>query len=553
MDQAKVLASRFAYKANANLSTALMNFSGTSSNTWAVYIYDVTNSAWIQPAGVYGMTQSSGVGIESATWQTPSNMTQFRLAILCVNATTGTTPAVNAYQLYFDEFFAGPQATVTGSPVTDSTSYVPTGSWTSNSTYSGTQRRVGDRLVIEGKIALSGAPNSTALSINLPSGLSVDTTKIGTDAGNLTIGSWSSSDTGVSNYTGLIRYNNTTSVICVVSEASATYLRTATVDQVTPFTWGNTDYLNFKFDAPILGWSSSTQMSNDTDTRVVDFAINPTSGITPSGTISSSFASCTTINFNTSPTKDSHGIYNNGVVTIPVSGDYWCGVKFETNGTGGSYWEICYVVNGVQVADNGIKPTANAQYVGGTVLLPNLKAGDLLTIRLRTDCTSPVFISSVVNSFSLFRLSGPSAIAASETVQARYTTATAQSISTATIVNFTTKVFDSHGAVTTGASWKFTAPISGTYEVRGSYLTAGTTAVQYFYYGIFKNGLDQSTYPCWHTKETANNTRQNANGTAKIQLLAGEYIDLRGTASGSTTALSGDAYINFIEITRVGN
>jgi hypothetical protein len=55
------------------------------------------------------------------------------------------------------------------------------------------------------------------------------------------------------------------------------------------------------------------------------------------------------------------------------------------------------------------------------------------------------------------------------------------------------------------------------------------------------------------SKETTNNTRQNANGTVKIKLLAGEYIDIRGSASGATTALSADAYINFIEIARTGN
>jgi hypothetical protein len=51
------------------------------------------------------------------------------------------------------------------------------------------------------------------------------------------------------------------------------------------------------------------------------------------------------------------------------------------------------------------------------------------------------------------------------TVYAHYQLLSDQSIpnNTPTIVNFVTKVADSHNAVTTGASWRFTAPVPGLY------------------------------------------------------------------------------------------
>jgi len=97
-DQAKVLTFSFAYQA----VSGTMNFSGTSSNTWAVYIYDATVGTWIQPAGVYNLVQSSGAGLATGTFQTTSSSTSYRIAVICINATGG------AVSMKFDDFFVGP-------------------------------------------------------------------------------------------------------------------------------------------------------------------------------------------------------------------------------------------------------------------------------------------------------------------------------------------------------------------------------------------------------------------------------------------------------------
>lgn len=74
--------------------------------------------------------------------------------------------------------------------------------------------------------------------------------------------------------------------------------------------------------------------------------------------------------------------------------------------------------------------------------------------------------------------SGWSAISSNQSiVHARYSSNAGQSISndTWTVVNFEDKEIDTHNAVTTGASWVFTAPRSGVYIISHCLLFANTT------------------------------------------------------------------------------
>ena len=148
-DKAKVLS--FCLNYEATLGATYQNYSGSSSNTWALYIYDVTNSSWIQPAGVYNFVQSSGIGESNGTWQTGSTQTQFRIALLCINPTTGTSPTVATIKTTFDNFFCGPQAISVGTVMDDWKSYTPTFTGFGTVTNVNFQsRRVGDSLEIRG-------------------------------------------------------------------------------------------------------------------------------------------------------------------------------------------------------------------------------------------------------------------------------------------------------------------------------------------------------------------------------------------------------------------
>jgi hypothetical protein len=107
---------------------------------------------------------------------------------------------------------------------------------------------------------------------------------------------------------------------------------------------------------------------------------------------------------------------------------------------------------------------------------------------------------------------------------------------TATPMQFNTKAEDTHSAVTTGASWKFTAPIPGVYSVTGvGYCTVGSDVA------LAKNGS------LWRLISFAPSTGRFLFST-NIRLQQGDYINIYATISASTTDTA-----SHIEITRIGS
>jgi len=144
-----------------------------------------------------------------------------------------------------------------------------------------------------------------------------------------------------------------------------------------------------------------------------------------------------------------------------------------------------------------------------------------------------------------------------ESVNARYTTNAGQSISNAslTIIDFEDKDYDSHSSVTTGASWKFAAKISGKYRISSNLTTTSTgnfSAAEYIENRIYKNG---SIYAAKLQSDFNGSTsNKSVQISASINLLAGDYIDIREyqTSGGSMPLESASGY-NWIDIERVGN
>jgi len=132
--------------------------------------------------------------------------------------------------------------------------FTPTGAWTTNSTYTGMYRKIGDTLECRVKIALAGAPNSAQLTVNLPAGFTIDTAKMLSPSADITLlmGVAIYRDTGVGSWHGNVAYSSTTSVRLYVSNTSGTYLNPTSVDQATPFSFGNTDFVEFTFSVPVL-------------------------------------------------------------------------------------------------------------------------------------------------------------------------------------------------------------------------------------------------------------------------------------------------------------
>lgn len=528
-DQAKVMT----VKAYYSVVNGTMNFSGTSSNTWALYVYDVTNSVWIQPAGVYGMTQGSGVGYVTATFQTTSNSTQYRLAVLCINATTGLT------SMLFDDFSIGPQTTPIGPAVGDTISFTPTittatGTPT-NYTATGNYQRIGDRAFIKMQVLFTGAPGTfTKIGANMPSGLSIDTTKMPGATADVSIlgdGAVVSGNSGV-NPVLKVAYSSATAVV---------FKRTIT-SGASGSNPDNLDYANnigsgdiasgaqftLLFDAPIVGWSSNVQMSSDTDTRLVSFR----------GTQSSQSVTADVTDIAFTATKDSHATWNGTQYKIPVSGDYLF-VANMTN-SGGAFNPEAYVDGVLYEIGSSIPAGYKAPCV---VLLTGMKAGQLVSCRVNVSGT----ISQ--GALALYKLSGPAVVAATESVNGLYTDTSGTAIATSvTAYTFPTKVKDSHNAYSGGV---LTIPVSGMYRFVAQFLTNGVTistsnVIQMY---IFRNGTQIGGVNLPGCGATNNYTPIVS---VSYPCLAGDQITIKTLSNVATTANTAAGWNNF-SWERVGN
>jgi hypothetical protein len=526
-DLAKVLTVKFYYQAFSGASN--MNFSGTSSNSYAWAIWDVNNAVWIPATGQFGMTQSSGVGLCAGTFQTPSSTGKYRFCLYNVNATAG---AVN---LIVDDFFIGPQTIVQGTPVTDWVAYTPTGTWVSNATYTGQWRRVGDTGEYVVQVTLTGAPTNTGLSVTIPSGQTFNTAKLTANPGSM-MGSGYALHAATT-YTFQTVYNANNSVYPAWQNSITTPTQN-TLTATVPFTWASGDVLTLYFKGPITGWSSNVQMSNDTDTRVVSF-----SGIKTS--TQAVTADVTDITFTSS--KDSHAAWNGSQYVVQVSGDYVFSASAAETSSGTDIFAV--YKNGSFIRNLFSDVTGN--FGGGMALIPNCNAGDTLSMRCHSSIT--VNGGAATNNqscVSIFRLSGPSIIAASESVNMRYTNTAGTTIGTTnTLVPFANKDYDSHGWWT---GTQYNVGISGKFSVTAFLTMNGVTltTAQTLEIQIFKNGSSVSDL-AW-TPGNGSSGAYRCGGSDDINCLAGDYLQIYAQCGVSGALYTGSGY-NRISIKRTGN
>ena len=145
-----------------------------------------------------------------------------------------------------------------------------------------------------------------------------------------------------------------------------------------------------------------------------------------------------------------------------------------------------------------------------------------------------------------------------ESVNARYTTNAAQSITNASntnIIDFEDISFDSHSAVTTGASWKFQAPVSGIYEAKAVISTTSTgnfSGTEYIELKLYKNGSFYSSK--YLSNFTGSSVQITTAQTDQVALLAGDTINfIVYQTSGGSIPLDSAAGYNWVNIERIGN
>ena len=153
---------------------------------------------------------------------------------------------------------------IDGIPTSETYTSLPTGSWSTNTTYVGKKKRNGEILEMETYVILAGSPGTPgALTINLPT---LDLTKVAagtsTDSGTL-VGNVKVFDSGISAdgyLPGSVTVNSATSVACLAltNISNPTGVNgMSRVSHAFPVSFGATGRIVLKFSVPISGWSNT--------------------------------------------------------------------------------------------------------------------------------------------------------------------------------------------------------------------------------------------------------------------------------------------------------
>ncbi len=548
--QARVLQVNFNYILSSGTFAA---GSSTTNSDIQVFLYDITNAVMIpiSTSKLYSNSTTTSSPF-SGYFQTAYNSTSYRLIFHT------TSISASAFVLELDSIQCTKSVYVYGTPITDWTAYTPTGAWVSNSTYTGFWRRAGSDIEVSFKIALAGAPTTATLTVNLPSGITIDTTRmVSATAIDGKLGIFGGHAGATGDFIGNIGYNNTTSVVALVQNTSTAANNFVT--QAVPGTFTNGDTVNGTFKVPIIGWGSTTQMSdNGGDQRVVAArAVNATATIT--GTLSN--LTWTTV------TNDTHGGFNaaSSVVTYTVqSAGYYnfdAGIYITPSSTAlGQTNVVAILKNAVSIAQNSTFFTATG--LGGQLVSLHATAnsilcntGDAITVQVSSGSSGPTMVSSTVyNFFQIYKQAGPSAISATEFIGARYTNTAGTSIANTgeVVVPFATKDYDTHGIFVTDTA---TIQAAGKYRLdctinfANSLYAAANQIIVLFY----KNGAAIAYGPAISLGGAITDT-MGVSASATLNLLAGDTIQCRATNSrtaGATLLLTNAGY-NAFQIQRVG-
>jgi hypothetical protein len=184
-----------------------------------------------------------------------------------------TSTNASAYDFVFDNVKVTPEQTVPGAIVTPWESWTPTGTFVANTTYSGFKRRNGDMGEYIVSVATSGAPTSTTLTVNQPSGEVIDTAKLPSSTAGLSPldGFGYVIDSGARNIPIAVVYSSTTAVQPVANAGGAG----SAITQASPITFGASDFVRFSWRVPIVGWTASAALST-TETMLMGASVRAT-------------------------------------------------------------------------------------------------------------------------------------------------------------------------------------------------------------------------------------------------------------------------------------
>ena len=535
-DLAKVLFGQFSYEP----ISGTIDFSGSSTSSFEIWIYNVTAGTWIQPSGYRGLTQGSGPSKVSYSFQTDSTSAnnQYRIAIILPQTDT------NAMVVNFDEFQLGPQTLTTGFAGDDFVPFTPSfNGFGTPSAVSFKSRRVGDCLHVLGYVTI-GTPTAVTVQIALgykgvSGNVTIDPTKVPGSPGYI-VGAAAQTYTNAG-YFGLdvLAFGGNPFVYlgAQTSTASQSGVNTATGSN---FPVGAT--VTVEFMVPIQGWSSNVQQSSDSDQRIIAAKVNLTTNVSLTN------GPEVILKFNSIET-DTSGSYDTttGLYTVKSSG------IFDVSAAAYLTAPPAAVNQGLLLYKNGALYAQLSQIIGaasstswlgnGSVQDVKCNAGDTLAIyAFQNSGSTQTLLGSSINTYACFsKKSGSAVVQATESVNASYAVTGAPSVAAGGNIKYDSRLKDTHAAYNT-TSGVYTVPVSGEYRLS---ITATFTSVSSAY--IIKNSVG------FGYLATSPSNGFVFSASRGIPLLAGDTISIAMDAAATLAAPAAQGAFNTFSIERVGN
>lgn len=493
------------------------------------YIYDVSNSKLIEPSNIKMFSTDTALSDKfEATFQTSATGSSYRLIAHVASTSTA------AFEIKVDDVTVQPNSFIFGNAISAWQAWTPTGTWTTNTTYTGRKRQVGSDYEYEILVALTGAPNNVQLDINLQETMDANVilTSARSDLGLATF-----TDTGVNTFFGRVAYFNATTIRIYSENVGGTSNITGNVNGTTPFAFGNGDVVMIRFKAPILGVPATTRMSDGYDGREISLKsrINGTLSVASGGTLPFTVRAFDKANFVNTST---------GKVKVKTAGTYALGGFISsTSGTGFSY--SAYVNNSiVDIVGVNENPTGLSTLQG----LFELNAED--EIEVRTGAGSTFSYSGYL---TLYKLSGSPSIAKAEKILLQVNSSSGQSIpnNVDQTVIWNNVTLDTHG-IYNAATGRFKLPRAATGTIKSSAIPSSfTPAGNFTMWGIvYKNGAPYKYigYKVYSNSGSATYAMIDG-GSCDIQGVAGDEFFIAVFQNTGAARTLGGATLNWMDVT----
>lgn len=487
--------------------------------------YDTGSSTWksLEPSNIKFFSIESDKF--EATFQSIKDVSQYKLILYSAKATA------TAFTLHTNKPVIAPSQYVYAAPISDAQLFTSTLTNFGNATQNLFYSRSGAYLLLEGTISIGSTAPTGVFTFSLPSGLVVDTAKMGAGGSNQPVATavgYRNSTAG--SYRSDVFLTNGTNTFGFRPTDGTNNPWTTTV----PITWAagsNDRIMIYGFKVPILGWTSNTQVSDGYDARDLRVSVNRSTnltGINPNN-------SAVKINISPTTVDDTYGGWDstNNRVNIKSSKTYDIsyGAWIEnSNVASAQYYIIQLMQNGVEIDSSQMQYTSVvSQYMRmpGSKKGVVAKAGDYFEVWIYSSSnhSASTLVARKVW-LDVQAVQASTTMSRGAKVIAKYTYPAATAITANTIMNWSTKVEDTHNAVTVGASWKFTAPFANWYEIAAQNNASGAAFLR-----VWKNG----TAGDYLGGGTANTM---VTGFTRMWLNAGEYIDVRPDSSTTTQSIT---------------